>query len=55
VPVVERPNCSKKVAADPDPPASLCTKGAASGLASYEDKQFLKFDAEGKQKRSWKP
>jgi len=51
VPVVDV-NCSKKVAADPDShPRACALKCAASGFGIVtQDKQFLKFDAEGNKK-----
>jgi hypothetical protein len=51
VPVVDV-NCSKKVAADPDShPRACALKCAASGFGIVtQDKQFLKFDAEGNAK-----
>jgi len=51
VPVVDV-NCSKKVAADPDShPRACALKCAASGFGIVtEDKQFLKFDADGNTK-----
>lgn len=51
VPVVDS-NCSKKVAADPDSHTRACAlKCAASGFGIVtQDKQFLKFDAEGNTK-----
>jgi hypothetical protein len=51
VPVVDV-NCSKKVAADPDShPRACALKCAASGFGIVtQDKQFLKFDAEGNTK-----
>jgi hypothetical protein len=51
VPVVDV-NCSKKVAADPDSHTRACAlKCAASGFGIVtQDKQFLKFDAEGNAK-----
>jgi hypothetical protein len=51
VPVVDV-NCSKKVAAGPDSHTRACAlKCAASGFGIVtNDKQFLKFDAEGNEK-----
>lgn len=51
VPVVDV-NCSKKVAADADShPRACALKCAASGFGIVtQDKQFLKFDAEGNKK-----
>lgn len=51
VPVVDV-NCSKKVATDPDShPRACALKCAASGFGIVtQDKQFLKFDAEGNKK-----
>ena len=51
VPLVDS-NCSKKVAADPDSHTRACAlKCAASGFGIVtQDKQFLKFDAEGNTK-----
>lgn len=51
VPVVDV-NCSSKVAADPDShPRACALKCAASGFGVVtQDKQFLKFDAEGNTK-----
>jgi hypothetical protein len=51
VPLVDS-NCSKKVAADPDSHTRACAlKCAASGFGIVtQDKQFLKFDAEGNAK-----
>jgi hypothetical protein len=51
VPVVDV-NCSSKVAADPDShPRACALKCAASGFGIVtQDKQFLKFDAEGNAK-----
>jgi hypothetical protein len=45
-------NCSKKVAADPDSHTRACAlKCAAGGFGIVtQDKQFLKFDAQGNQK-----
>ena len=51
VPVVDV-NCSTKVAADPDSHTRACAlKCAGSGFGIVtQDKQFLKFDAEGNSK-----